>query len=97
METTGNSSRFFQNRACEYFPCHERIPEEEFNCLFCFCPLYTLGKRCDGNWRYTEKGTKSCRECTFPHQRENYEQMISRFDEIKEVVRRQDADNGETD
>ena len=20
---------FFQNRACEYFPCHEGIPEEE--------------------------------------------------------------------
>ena len=32
-----------QNRACEYFPCHGGVPEEEFNCLFCWCPLYTLG------------------------------------------------------
>ena len=22
---------FFQNKECEYFPCHEGIPEEEFN------------------------------------------------------------------
>ena len=92
METTGNSSHFFQNRACEHFPCHEGIPEEDFNCLFCFCPLYTLGKRCGGNWRYTDKGTKSCRECIFPHERENYDQMISRFEEIKAVVRRSDGE-----
>ena len=30
---------FFQNRPCEYFPCHKGIPEEAFNCLFCYCPL----------------------------------------------------------
>ena len=35
---------FMQNRACEYFPCHGGVPEEEFNCLFCWCPLYTLGE-----------------------------------------------------
>ena len=65
METTGNSSRFFQNRACEYFPCHEGIPEESFNCLFCFCPLYTLGKQCGGNWTYTKKRSKAARTAFF--------------------------------
>ena len=44
-----NSSSFFANRACRYFPCHEGIPEEEFNCLFCYCPLYLLGERCGGD------------------------------------------------
>ena len=33
--------KFFQNKKCEYFPCHKGIPEEDFNCLFCYCPLYT--------------------------------------------------------
>ena len=29
--------KFFQNKKCEYFPCHKGIPEEDFNCLFCYC------------------------------------------------------------
>ena len=33
---------FFQNRACEYFPCHKGVADEDFNCLFCYCPLYLL-------------------------------------------------------
>lgn len=37
---------FFQNKECEYFPCHKGVKEEDFNCLFCYCPLYTLGKHC---------------------------------------------------
>ena len=45
---------FFQNKECEYFPCHKGVKEEDFNCLFCYCPLYTLGKHCGGNCTYTE-------------------------------------------
>ena len=44
----GRNYSFVQNRACEYFPCHEGVPEEDFNCLFCYCPLYALGKACAG-------------------------------------------------
>ena len=33
---------FFQNRECEYFPCHKGADPETFNCLFCYCPLYAL-------------------------------------------------------
>ena len=43
-----NSYRFFQNKECEYFPCHKAENEEEFNCLFCYCPLYRENK-CIGN------------------------------------------------
>lgn len=82
-----NHSGFFQNRACEYFPCHQGVAEEEFNCLFCYCPLYALGKRCGGNFRYTETGIKSCQECTFPHRRENGEKINARYREIMDVVR----------
>ena len=42
---------FVQNRDCEFFPCHEGIAAEDFNCLFCYCPLYTLGEACGGNCR----------------------------------------------
>ena len=89
-----DASRFFQNRECRFFPCHKGVAEEEFNCLFCFCPLYTLGKKCGGNYTYTDKGIKSCKDCTFPHIAENYESLTGRFREIAEVVRRMDEAEG---
>lgn len=71
-----NCSRYFENRACEYFPCHEGL--EEFNCLFCYCPLY-LREHCPGNPKYIDCGSytiKSCNDCTFPHRPENYDTII---------------------
>ena len=50
MEEKRDASRFFQNRECRFFPCHKGVAEEEFNCLFCYCPLYTLGRKCGGNY-----------------------------------------------
>ena len=41
---------FFQNKECEMFPCHTGVPEESFNCLFCYCPLYALGEACGGSF-----------------------------------------------
>ena len=92
MEKVPNSDSFFQNRECRYFPCHTGVPEEEFNCLFCYCPLYTLGRKCGGNYVYTEKNIKSCKDCTFPHRRENYDKVTGRFKEIAEVVRMTDGE-----
>lgn len=73
---------FFQNRECEYFPCHEGVAEEEFNCLFCYCPLYTLGENCGGAFNYTENGIKSCIGCAFPHIRGNFSAVTARFQEL---------------
>ena len=67
------------------------VAEEDFSCLFCYCPLYTLGRKCGGNWHYTEKGIKSCGDCSFPHHSGNYECVISRFEEIMAVVRKMDG------
>ena len=39
---SSNNYSFFNHKECEYFPCHETAHPEEFNCLFCYCPLYTL-------------------------------------------------------
>ena len=84
---------FIQNRACEYFPCHEGVPAEEFNCLFCWCPLYTLGERCGGNCRYSEAGVKSCEQCAFPHYRENYRAVTERFPELAALAAKKEKNN----
>ena len=76
---------FFQNRDCEYFPCHGGVPEEEFNCLFCYCPLYCLGEKCGGGFSYTENLIKNCRACSKPHEKDGYEYVRSRFAEINKA------------
>ncbi len=86
------SSRFFQNTACEFFPCHKGIAEEDFNCLFCYCPLYALGKNCGGDCEYTVEGIKNCENCSFPHRRENYDKITARFQDITAVVQRTDKE-----
>lgn len=76
---------FFTNRECEYFPCH-RIAEEDFNCLFCYCPLYALGQDCGGNFRYLPNGVKDCSDCTIPHSQGGYEYVTERFNLISELA-----------
>jgi len=78
---------FYTNRECEFFPCHKGADPENHNCLFCYCPLYVLGENCGGNFRYTENGNKDCSECTLPHKRENYDNVIKRYAEIKERMK----------
>ena len=85
---------FMQNRDCEYFPCHGGIPEEDFNCLFCYCPLYTLGPSCGGNPVYTEEGVKSCVRCGFPHRRENYDAVNARFPELGRLAAKEEDSHG---
>lgn len=60
-------SAFFQNTACEFFPCHDGVSVAEFNCLLCYCPLYALGPACGGMFAYTESGVKDCSACIIPH------------------------------
>ena len=59
--------RFYQNRNCEYFPCHRTDDTERFSCQFCYCPLYLLGSECGGNFRILDNGIKDCSECLIPH------------------------------
>ena len=73
-----NSSSFFRNCACEHFPCHKVTDTQDFNCLFCYCPMYTREK-CPGNPKYLEvdgKVIKVCDECMFPHIPDNYDKII---------------------
>lgn len=82
---------FFQNTACEYFPCHKGAKEQDFNCLFCYCPLYALGDACGGNFSYTEQGVKDCSGCLIPHKRENYEKVLAKMDGIIALAKKEDS------
>lgn len=64
--------KYFTNTNCEFFPCHDLGKfkrSEEFNCLFCYCPLqylecpgpYVVFKGVDGVIR------KDCTACILPH------------------------------
>ena len=79
---------FFQNKACEYFPCHQGADKERFSCLFCYCPLYALGENCGGNFTYTENGIKDCAGCLLPHRRENYGRVLEKMDAIIELAKK---------
>ena len=84
-----NNHAFFHNRECEYFPCH-KIKNDNFNCLFCFCPLYALGDQCGGNYTYTEKGIKDCSGCLIPHSTGGYDYILSKFSQIAELARKKE-------
>ncbi|CUH92892.1 cysteine-rich small domain-containing protein [Herbinix luporum] len=66
-----NSYRYFKNQACKYFPCHEKKSLEDFNCLFCFCPLYFI-EDCGGDCNYIN-GIRDCSNCLIPHEPKGYD------------------------
>ena len=70
---------YFLNKECEYYPCHD-LSEEKFSCLFCYCPLYDM-EDCGGTYYISERGTKNCKDCTFPHERDNYGLVIKKLKE----------------
>lgn len=81
-------SKFFSHKECEFFPCHSTADPENFNCLFCYCPLYALGDKCNGDFVYTTTGIKDCSNCVIPHGRDSYDYIASRFHELDAVVRK---------
>lgn len=81
---TSDHYKFFQNKECEYFPCHKIENVEDFNCLFCFCPLYMLKDKCGGNFKYTS-GVKDCSDCTITHRRKSHDYVMSKMAEIVKI------------
>ena len=83
---------FFQHRECDYFPCHEGVPIERFNCLLCYCPLYALGPGCGGNYTYTSKGYKNCKDCNIPHNGDDGVRRVKlRFKDLAALAARKEA------
>ena len=79
---------FFQNKECEYFPCHAGADKDSFSCLFCYCPLYALGDKCGGNFRYLSNGIKDCSGCLRPHVRENYAKIMQKMPQVMELAKK---------
>ena len=75
-----NCHRFFANKDCEYYPCHKKS-DNDFNCLFCFCPLYSMGDKCGGNFKILPNGIKDCSDCTIPHSEKGYDYIIKKLRE----------------
>lgn len=84
-EQKTDNYKFFNHKACEYFPCHKTNKPDEFNCLFCYCPLYALGDNCGGNFKYSKNGFKDCSSCMLPHNKNNYEYIMSKFQDIIKI------------
>ena len=63
---------------------------EDFNCLFCYCPLYALGKECGGNFVILENGVKDCSGCTIPHRKENYGWITEHFQQILRLIQQKE-------
>ena len=80
MDVTGKHYTWFQNKECEYFPCHKGVREEEFNCLFCYCPLYRMPD-CRGGF-VMRGGIKDCSYCLLPHNGlESYPYILAKLRE----------------
>jgi Zn-finger protein len=78
--------RFFSHTSCEYFPCHPTEHPERFNCMFCYCPLYALGRECGGNFQYIAGGIKDCSACLLPHKPENYDHIMELCRQLSRMV-----------
>ena len=87
MNNFVQSSNYFENRKCEYFPCHKNInPDiQGFNCQFCRCPYYNAivcPGLVDGSVKkiqIRDGEYKDCTECLFPHMYSNREKLASTF------------------
>lgn len=85
MSIKPENFKFVQNRKCEFFPCHKIDNEDEFNCLFCFCPLYMLKNECGGNFK-DKNGIKDCSDCVLPHTSGGYDFVMSKMDTVVDIA-----------
>lgn len=59
---------------CKYYPCHAVEPGTQFDCQFCYCPLYELD--CGGECVILPNGVKDCTYCVRPHLPEKRQEII---------------------
>ena len=86
--TDEKSYSHFSHKKCKYYPCHKNADMENFNCLFCYCPLYALGGSCGGNFHYTEQGVKDCSDCLLPHEKGGFQYIMDNFPRIIEMMKK---------
>jgi Zn-finger protein len=73
-------------RACYYYPCHQNIPESEYDCRMCYCEFYEECSNLEltelgGYWlHYRDQNNVprkvwACENCTILHYRRVYEKV----------------------
>lgn len=80
-----NDFNYFQNVDCRFFPCHDTVPKADFNCLFCYCPLYHYAD-CGGTYRISEHNVKDCSKCTRNHDKDSWKYVVGRLRQHNEYV-----------
>ena len=83
----GKEYAYYFNQKCEAYPCHQSGSRDNFNCLFCYCPLYILDDACGGNFQYLSNGVKDCSPCGIPHDRENFGLITGRYGDIAQKMK----------
>jgi len=63
--------------------CHDGVSEDDFNCLFCYCPLYAYSD-CGGSYITLEDGTKDCSRCTKNHDKHSWKFVVNKLREVNE-------------
>ncbi|EQI86597.1 cysteine-rich small domain protein [Clostridioides difficile Y401] len=48
--------------------------------------MYALGENCGGNFKYTDKGIKDCSSCMLPHKKDNYNYIMSKFQDLVKIT-----------
>lgn len=76
-EDLKQSNKIFTNEKCEYFPCHKIKDSVQFNCLFCYCPLYFVP--CPGTYTRLDDGKKDCSKCVVPHVGERSWEIMNEY------------------
>lgn len=77
-----NSYRFYTNKDCQYLPCHKVESTDDFNCMFCYCPLYLL-EDCGGKY-IINYGIKDCSSCLIPHKPNGYDYINKKIVEVND-------------
>lgn len=80
-----NDFNHFTNLDCRYFPCHDTVPMADFNCLFCYCPLFAYAD-CGGNYKVLESGVKDCSDCTRNHDKDSWKFIVGRLREVNNYM-----------
>ena len=80
MSNRKHGYRYYENKACQFFPCHPDLWDSErvHNCMFCFCPLYSH-EHCGGNPKVAENGMRDCSDCTKNHDKDSYDFVLNNF------------------
>ena len=79
-----NTHKYFKNIDCKYFPCHKIKNNGFFNCLFCYCPLFS-DKNCGGKYLLVNE-IKDCSNCNIVHYKAGYKFIQSKLKKSTEVL-----------